>query len=213
MAVVVGRDGSLRPRKQRFEVLLRVRAFYLDIQEWALQDPSWVAWAVPSPVRKSHTEGQIKLNRQTASEMHQRVRERLPHLPVLVDVAERHLAEQTALLAAATAVAVGGTFEHGGTRYRRAARKSHDRTAGPERVLVEEVGRGRVTDVLYAESDAFWSWAVVEILRHTGVRVEELLELTHLALVSYRLPGTGETVPLLQIVPSKSNEERLLPID
>jgi len=33
--------------------------------------------------------------------MHQRVRERLPHLPVLVDAAERHRAQQTALLAAA----------------------------------------------------------------------------------------------------------------
>jgi hypothetical protein len=47
-------------------------------------------------------------------------------------------------------------------------------------------------------------------LRHTGARVEELLEITQLAIVSYRLPATGETVPLLQIVPSKSNEERLL---
>ncbi|MEV0413565.1 site-specific integrase [Streptomyces sp. NPDC050448] len=50
----------------------------------------------------------------------------------------------------------------------------------------------------------------METLRHTGVRVEELTEITHLALVSYKLPDTGEIVPLLQIVPSKSNEERLL---
>jgi hypothetical protein len=28
--------------------------------------------------------------------------------------------------------------------------------------------------------------------------------------VSYTLPDTGEIVPLLQIVPSKSHEERLL---
>jgi hypothetical protein len=45
------------------------------------------------------------------------------------------------------------------------------------------------------------------------VRLEELLEITHLALVSYQLPGSGEAVPLLQIVPSKSNEERLLLVD
>ncbi len=42
------------------------------------------------------------------------------------------------------------------------------------------------------------------------MRIEELLEITHLALVSYRLPDSGEILPLLQIVPSKSNEERLL---
>lgn len=36
------------------------------------------------------------------------------------------------------------------------------------------------------------------------------MEITHLALVSYRLPDSGEVVPLLQIVPSKNDEERLL---
>ena len=36
------------------------------------------------------------------------------------------------------------------------------------------------------------------------------LELSHHALVQYRLPGTGETVALLQIVPSKTDTERLL---
>jgi hypothetical protein len=65
-------------------------------------------------------------------------------------------------------------------------------------------------DLAATEDDAFWAWAIIETLRHTGVRAEELLEITHLALVSYRLPDTGEIVPLLQIVPSKSNEERLL---
>jgi hypothetical protein len=29
------------------------------------------------------------------------------------------------------------------------------------------------------DDDAFWCWAVVETLRHTGVRVEELQELSH----------------------------------
>ena len=41
----------------------------------------------------------------------------------------------------------------------------------------------------------------MEVLRITGVRVEELLEITHHSLVQYRLPTTGELVPLLQIVP------------
>ncbi|MGI8814196.1 MAG: tyrosine-type recombinase/integrase, partial [Pseudonocardia sp.] len=46
--------------------------------------------------------------------------------------------------------------------------------------------------------------------RGEGVRLEELLELTHLALVSYRLPDTDELVPLLQILPLESDQERLL---
>ena len=57
---------------------------------------------------------------------------------------------------------------------------------------------------------AFWAWAAVEVLRLTGVRVEELTELTHPSLVHYRLPGTGEPVPLLHIAQSKTDAERLL---
>lgn len=75
---------------------------------------------------------------------------------------------------------------------------------------MQDLVTGEVIDIDKAESDAFWAWAVIETLRHTGVRVEELLEITHLGLVSYKLPTTGELVPMLQIVPSKSNEERLL---
>ena len=37
------------------------------------------------------------------------------------------------------------------------------------------------------------------------MRIEELLEITHHSLVQYRLPGTGELVPLLQIAPSKTD--------
>ena len=44
----------------------------------------------------------------------------------------------------------------------------------------------------------------------TGVRIEELTEITHHSLIQYRLPTTGEIVPLLQIAPSKTNTERLL---
>ena len=42
-----------------------------------------------------------------------------------------------------------------------------------------------------------------------GVRIEELLEISHHSLIQYRLPSTGEIVPLLQIIPSKTDEERL----
>ena len=50
------------------------------------------------------------------------------------------------------------------------------------------------------------------MLRATGIRVEELTELSHHSLVQYRTPGTGELVPLLHIAPSKSDVERLLVI-
>ena len=51
---------------------------------------------------------------------------------------------------------------------------------------------------------------MVEVLRHTGIRIEELTELSHHSLIQYRLPTSGELVPLLQIAPSKTDQERLL---
>ena len=200
-------------RRDPIHTLTTVRAFYLDLQEWALEDATWAQWAAPSPVRKADTAGQAKLKRKITSEMHQRVRERLPRLPELVASAERHRASQEALLGAARAAAIGETFEHEGVTYRHvsssAAIKNPRQYATPV-ALVENTGTGERIDVSWTEDDAFWTWAIIETLRHTGVRVEELLEITHLALVSYRLAGTGEIVPMLQIVPSKSNEERLL---
>jgi integrase len=43
-------------------------------------------------------------------------------------------------------------------------------------------------------------------------RIEELTELSHHSFIQYRLPTTGELVPLLQIAPSKTDAERLLVI-
>jgi site-specific recombinase XerD len=205
-------DGTTRDRMNYLVVLGQVRTFYLDIQEWAMEDPSWAEWAAPSPVRRSELAGMGKVRRKTISEMHQRVRERMPHLQRLADSGGEYRTAQARLLAAARPVPVGQEFTHEGVTYRRALHQSYlrDPSRSLDRVLIQNTETGELADVAEDEDDAFWTWAVIETFRHTGVRVEELLEITQLALVSYRLPGTGETVPLLQIVPSKSNEERLL---
>jgi integrase len=210
---VTKRRTTPRPRKSYLLMLVEVRSFYLDIQEWALDDPSWAPHAVPSPVRRGETDGMQKHRRSTVAKMHQRIRERLPQLPVLAETAEGHRREQEVLLAAAKATAVGETFEHGGIGYRRVVYKiqmKSERRARTEAVLVEDSVTGEIIDLSRREDEAFWSWAIIETLRHTGIRREELLEITHLALVSYRMGDTGELVPLLQIVPSKNNQERLL---
>jgi hypothetical protein len=69
---------------------------------------------------------------------------------------------------------------------------------------------GKRRDLAFEEDRAFWTWAIVEVLRNTGVRIEELLEISHHSLVQYKLPTTGEIIPLLQIAPSKTDSERLL---
>ncbi|MFF1357411.1 hypothetical protein [Streptomyces sp. NPDC058297] len=75
----------------------------------------------------------------------------------------------------------------------------------------EETSTGRRRNLTYEETEAFWAFAAIEVLRLTGIRNEELLELTHHSITEYRLPSTGEVVPLLQVAPSKADSERLLP--
>ena len=74
----------------------------------------------------------------------------------------------------------------------------------------QETTTGRRRNLTYEEDEAFWAFAAIEVLRLTGIRGEELLELTHHSITEYRLPSTGELVPLLQIAPSKTDTERLL---
>lgn len=85
-----------------------------------------------------------------------------------------------------------------------------DRRSGVGKVWAHDPVTGGRRELVREEDHAFWAWAVVEVLRATGVRVEELLELSHHSFVQYRLPSTGEVVPLLQVAPSKTDAERLL---
>ncbi|WP_210435000.1 hypothetical protein [Saccharopolyspora sp. ASAGF58] len=78
------------------------------------------------------------------------------------------------------------------------------------RVFAIDLATGGRRDLTFEEEAAFWSWATVKVLRHTGIRIEEMLELTHHSFVAYTLPTTGEVVPMLQIAPSKTDAERLL---
>ncbi|WP_219420587.1 site-specific integrase, partial [Pseudonocardia nigra] len=200
-----------RPRRDYLQHLMQVRAFYLDIAEWAQQDPTWAQHAVACPIRRTELAGVAKQRHRTIAAVHQRIRERLPRLPVLVDTAHRHHRDRVQLLTATQAAAVGEEFTHGGRGYRRTCRQRPGQENNqPASARAEDLSTGQTHDLLAEEDDAFWSWALIETLRHTGVRLEELLELTHLAVIQHRLDDTGEVVPLLQILPSKTDEERLL---
>ncbi|WUI03958.1 hypothetical protein OHR68_19885 [Spirillospora sp. NBC_00431] len=161
------------PRENWTSVMVAVRSFYLDIAEWALEDPSWAPWAVPSPVRRSDTGGFTKVKKKAQAKMHQRIRERLPRLPGLVDTAEQHHAQQKRMLAATEATPIGEVFEHDGHRYQRLSRQQvrikklqHYR---PTIVVAQDPTTGEHLDISRSEDEAFWSWAITETLRHTGV--------------------------------------------
>jgi len=192
-------------RLSYLDELSTVRAFYLDLAQWALDDPvRWGIWAVPCPIRPDEL-ARRKYVRQRKARMDARTRERLPVLPVLVAAVENWRREAGGLLAAGRETAPGHRFSAGGESLVRLPR-SHGL---PTNVWAEDLdGAKRLLN--REEEHAFWAWAIVQVLRHTGVRVEELLELSHHALVQYRLPSTGEVVPLLQIAPSKTDTERML---
>ncbi|MFI5741347.1 tyrosine-type recombinase/integrase [Streptomyces anulatus] len=203
-------DGSLmeimEPRKSAPAILQIIRSFYLDLAQWALDEPErWGGWAVPCPISTADT-NVTKLERQQKSRADQRTRERLPYLPVLVRTAERRLKEARMRLDAILASPFGGTFTVLGRSYVKA--RSTTRPDG-QSDTAHEIGGNR-QQLGSKEKQAFWAWATIEILRHTGIRIEELQELSHHSIIRYTLPSTGEIVPLLQIAPSKTDQERLL---
>ncbi|MGR6998747.1 hypothetical protein ACU686_12530 [Yinghuangia aomiensis] len=54
---------------------------------------------------------------------------------------------------------------------------------------------GQRIDLTRQEDLTFWSWAAINTFYYTGMRLEELVELTSTALFTYRLPDTGEGRP------------------
>jgi site-specific recombinase XerD len=185
-----------------------VRAFYLDIAQWAIEEPArWGPWAVPCPISDAEI-GRAKERKHRKSRMDQRTRERLPVLRVLVSIANQRRLTAARRLHAAVATAPGALIADTDGTLRRAVLRTA-KTSG-RHIWAEEIPAGRRRNLSYEEDEAFWAFAAIEVLRLTGVRGEELLDLTHHSITEYRLPSSGELVPLLQIAPSKTDIERLL---
>ncbi|TMR88522.1 site-specific integrase [Nonomuraea basaltis] len=194
------------PRAGARSVMMAVRAFYLDIAQWALDEPHrWAQWAVPCPIKEAHC-NRAKQDKLVKSRMDQRTRERLPLLPVLAGTVNQHRLTSAVLLEAARRTPPGSIF----TVEEQTLLRLSTPTAYTGSIWAATPDGGPRLDLTKQEGDAFWAWAVIEVLRHTGIRFEELRELSHHSITQYRLPSTGELVPLLQIAPSKTGAERML---
>jgi len=203
-----GPGVTVSPRLDGLSVLSTVRSFYLDIAEWADDDPArWGPWAVRCPVSASDASHK-KHRAQRKSRMDQRTRERLPVLPTLIAWVDAERTRAAERLATAGRTPPGQLFTAGGDTLRRSVMK----TATTGRIWAEDPDTGRRRDLSFEEHRGFWTWAMVEVLRHTGIRIEELTELSHHSLIQYRPPASGQLIPLLQITPSKTDQERLLVI-
>jgi len=211
--VVHGKQRVGQRREDPNAILIAVRAFYTDINHWATEDPArWALWAAPNPITGRDLIGQNKQKHRARARMQQRTRELAPLLPALVAAADSQRRHATELLAAARAAKPGATFGADGERLVRASILADPARGGrgrPGLVWADDLD-GRRRNLTFEEDKTFWGWALIEVLRHTGVRIEELTELTHRSFAAYTLPSTGEVIPLLQITPSKTDKERLL---
>ena len=163
------------------------------------------AVACRAPVAESEVKAYRKWRLSLRSAMHERTRTRAVRVGELADVAERNYHHVRALLEAANAVGPGERFSVGASTFVRLDQATHE-MAHPKVAELDADDRptGDRLDLVIEEEDAFWGFAVIEVLRHTGVRVEELLELTQLDLHDYdhRDPAVGKVL-LLHINPSK----------
>lgn len=203
-------DG--RPRREWPAIAQQVRSFYLDLSAWAQDEPArWGPWVAPCPIgnRELRMLAPRRRRRQIA-EMNARTRSLSPVLPQLVAAvtSEFHRSEQ--LLAAATRAAPGQTFTVADQHWHAPPQTRQPQLFRPSDVTAVDF-EGRRVNLTKQEDRAFWTWAIIEVLRHTGIRIEELLELTHLSLRPFRKPD-GQIIPLLQIAPSKNDAERVLPV-
>ena len=211
--LAVRRDGQ--PRLSADAIVTNIRAFYLDIQGWATEEPErWARWVAPSPVSSRETRSRAKAKRRAKERMDTRTRILQPVLPAFVAAVTGRRDHLHELLTAATNADAGQLLTVGTKRYRRlftAGDVRHARSHGRPNIRVLEEATGRTVNVTFAEDAAFWQWAAVETLRHTGLRCEELLELSQLSIRQYARPN-GEVVALLVVAPSKSDRERVIPM-
>lgn len=154
------------------------------------------------PINKADLRGLSKARRQRTARLHQRTRELAPLLPQLINAAEEYHRYTVTNLDNAITAGADGQVEIDGITWD--VRSVHSRDS--VRVMAGTSQRQLGVE----ESRGFWTWAIIEILRHSGIRLEEMLELTHLAMQPYTVKPTGETIPLVHIPPSKTDEERLI---
>lgn len=219
--VQVNLDGS--PRLDQFSVLQAVRAFYRDISEWAHDDPvRWGIWAAPCPVPRSMKRMAKKMVTQRKSRMDARTRSLTSLLPAFLTAAAERKEFGRALMEAALQHRDGEEFEVSGyvfARYDPPVRSAKQaRVLVWVRVIGGEAGRRPLprergmVNVSRLEETSFWMWAMVNVLKHAGIRIEELQELTQLSIRHHTPASTNTVVPLLHIVPSKNDTERLIPM-
>ena len=204
-----------KPRAGQDGIVITVRSFYYDLHTWAAEEPErWGPWVAPCPVPPGELHGLGTRRRRINERSADRTRQRQPLLPILVAHVEQRYDHARTLLELADEAADGAVFTHDGTTYRRVITEADHkllRHGDPVPTRVRNEDSGQLIHIGTDEEAAFWDWASVETLRHSGVRIEEMCELTHLSIRQYQRPN-GEVIALLVVAPSKTDRERVIPM-
>ena len=126
------------PRVNYRECLTPVRAFYLDLAHWAVEEPArWGPWVASCPVGSEEI-SRRKDKRRRKSRMDARTRERLPVLPVLARTVAGRRRQAAGLLEAAARIPPGQEFTAAGQTLVRSAVKR----ASPGKVWAHDPAGG-----------------------------------------------------------------------
>ena len=132
----------------------------------------WGPWVAPCPVRAARTTIQGKVQRHRKSRVYARTRERLPVLPVLVRLAARQHADASGhRRKLPRGTPPGDIIAAAGTGPTPAPKTSPAAVS----VWACDPATGKRRNLTAEEDRAFWAWDAVEVLRATGIRVEELV--------------------------------------
>ena len=187
------RENGQDKRHEVERILRSVRSFCTDLHSWAVEEPEmWAPWVAPCPIPGNALRGLTVHKRRTKERMDDRTRRRQPLLPALVAHLEDRYHHLRVLLQQASPLAAGEVFILEDRPYRRSwspADDNRQRRGGAANVRVRDLASEQDVNVTTTEELAFWEWAAVEVLRHSGVRIEELLELTHLSIRQYQRPN------------------------
>ena len=204
-----------KPRLEEVAILFHIRSFYLDIVQWSQTQPEvWGRYACPCPIRASDLATNRKSVLQQKARTHARIRLMQPWLSQFVAHVRSRRDEMKRLFDAALGCTEGDSFEADGVRYERLRNRLNEekRLGTLVPVIVRRLDQPAAPTIhcRLREDRAFWAWAVTEVLRLTGLRCEELTELTHLSIRDH-MTAEGQRVLLLQVAPSKQDRERVLP--
>ena len=182
------------PRHDGMNTLAMVRAFYLDIAQWAVDDPArWGPWAVPCPIRDEEMSREEGTRRTASPGWTSGPGNGCPSCRSWSAAVERR-PEQDRRDPGRRAGHRTGTAVH---RRRADAAPAGDDQARHQR---EGVGRGSRPPAGAATSPSKRTgrsgpgrpW---RFFASTGIRIEELAELSHHSFVQYRLPGYRRAGP------------------